>query len=339
MESAKSNILVAEDASLVAEALASRLQEICSVHIAGTSEEAYRLSHSMAFAAAVVDLTLPKTEGGRASSSEGLAFIQQFQQSHPGAPIVVHSAFVQSNRERLRQLGVSYVVPKEDVHSLDAVRAAINSVITGTVARPAPLNAIGSSSVLDHVRRIVAQELEHFLGARERTLLIPDEGRFDLIKPLIGYRRDIERHLSAYPYANNVFLMMKYRDSNRDLSDFIMECLQKAGLRGVRADLPEWNITGTVYNPIAVLYCCKYGIALFDEPEQQQAYNPNVAYELGMMHCQGKECLLLKHDGLPAVPFDLIKDLHSAYSKDLQVRRIIEQWTKQIAATRLRDVV
>ena len=51
-----------------------------------------------------------------------------------------------------------------------------------------------------------------------------------------------------------------------------------------------------------------------------QAYSPNVAYELGMMHSQGKECLIMKHASLPSVRFDLIKDLHEVYDRDLQVR-------------------
>jgi hypothetical protein len=124
--------------------------------------------------------------------------------------------------------------------------------------------------------------------------------------------------------------MMKFRPSNKDLSDFIIENLQSHGLRGVRADANDWNITRNVYNPISVLYCCKYGIALFDEPEKDQTYSPNVAYELGIMHYQQKECLILRHASLSAVPFDLVKDLYVTYEKDLQVRRIIGDWVKQI---------
>ena len=99
----------------------------------------------------------------------------------------------------------------------------------------------------------------------------------------------------------------------------------------MRADDREWGITRNVYNPIAVLYCCKYGIALFDEPEDHQAYSPNVAYELGIMHQQNKECLILKHASLPQVPFDLVKDLYVSYDRDLQIRQIIEHWIDAIA--------
>ena len=167
---------------------------------------------------------------------------------------------------------------------------------------------------------------------KDLTLCIPGEGYYELIKPLIGYKREIEEQIKRFPFHQNVFLMMKFRDSIWELGEFIIETLSRYDLRGVSADLDDWNITKNVYNPIAVLYCCKYGIALFDEPEEHQAYNANVAYELGMMHYQRKNCLILKHESLPNVPFDLIKDLYFSYERDLQVRRIIERWVKQVAA-------
>ena len=114
-------------------------------------------------------------------------------------------------------------------------------------------------------------------------------GSFRLIKPLVGYQDDIKNQLAKFPFEKNVFMMMKFRKENKSLSDYIIKHLAAAGLRGVRADQPAWNITRNVYNPIAVLYCCKYGIALFDEAEKDQAYNPNVIYELGIMHSLGRE--------------------------------------------------
>jgi len=125
--------------------------------------------------------------------------------------------------------------------------------------------------------------------------------------------------------------MMKFRATNQAMGDFIVESLERHGLRGVRADAQDWNITGDVYNPIAVLLCCKFGIALFDEAEEGQAYSPNVAYELGMLHLQGKECLILRHSSLPPVPFDLIKNLYEEYDKDLHVRRLVTKWAARIA--------
>ena len=159
---------------------------------------------------------------------------------------------------------------------------------------------------------------------------IPGYGKFKLIRPLVGFKRAMEAQIERFPYACNVFLMMKFRRKNKLLSDFILQELQQHGFKGVRADDPDWNITRNVYNPIAVLYCCRFGLALFDEPEEGQAYSPNVAYELGMMHYQDKNCLILRNENLPPVPFDLVKDLYNHYRSDLEVRAIIEQWVKNI---------
>lgn len=163
---------------------------------------------------------------------------------------------------------------------------------------------------------------------------------FGLIKSLIGYKESMERALNKYPYEKNVFLMMKFRDSNKSFYEFIKKRLKEKGLNCVRADEAEWNLTNNVYNPLAVLYCCKYGIALFDEADEKYInknknktvieYNPNVAYELGVMHYQKKKCLILKHESLSDIPFDLIKDLHKSYSKEIEIEKIIDDWLKSI---------
>jgi hypothetical protein len=163
-------------------------------------------------------------------------------------------------------------------------------------------------------------------------LEIPGGGSFRLMKALVGFKADLEHRLRRFPYEKNVFLMLKYRPANRPLSDFMEEVLSQHGFRGVRADHPDWNITGNVYNPLAALYCCKYGIALFDEPEMSQSYSANVAYELGIMHYQEKRCLILRHSSLPSLPFDLIKDLVTAYSRDLEVRSVIQSWVGELAS-------
>lgn len=165
---------------------------------------------------------------------------------------------------------------------------------------------------------------------KDGYIQIPGEWEGRLIKPLVGFKQDILKRLSRFPYNRNVFLMLRFRESNKGLSDYIVDSLERNGYVGVRADQEDWNITNNVYNPIAVLYCCKFGIALFDEPEELQAYNPNVVYELGLMHNQHKDCLILRHRSLPKVPFDLVKDLYNDYDKDLQVKKIIDRWVKGI---------
>ena len=155
--------------------------------------------------------------------------------------------------------------------------------------------------------------------------------KFELIKPLVGFKQDINERLERFPYEKNIFLMMKFRKSNEEFYDFIKAEIANAGFNCVRADDEEWNITNNVYNPLAVLYCCKYGIALFDEPEEGQNYNPNVAYELGIMHYQGKNVLILEHENLPPVPFDLVKDLRKGYSKEIEFRHLFIKWLREVS--------
>lgn len=56
------------------------------------------------------------------------------------------------------------------------------------------------------------------------------------------------------------------------------------------------------------------------------ANSPNVMYELGVMHNQGKNCLILKHTSLLVAPFDLIKNLHNPYSRDSDFKDIFNRW-------------
>jgi guanylate kinase len=179
-------------------------------------------------------------------------------------------------------------------------------------------------------RRLIDNLFRRYTRERDNELVISRLERFPLVRPLIGFKNKIQAHLRNY--QKNVFVMMKYRSDNEDTYELVAEVIKSKGLIPVRAKDPGWDITSDTYNPVAVLYCCKYGVALFDEPEEGNAYNPNVAYELGMMHLQMKDCLILRHTALPDVPFDLIAKLHKPYTKDSQLRRLISEWIDEVTA-------
>ena len=165
----------------------------------------------------------------------------------------------------------------------------------------------------------------------ENNELIINGTKFNLTKPLLGFKSEIIEKLKETNYNNNVFLMMKFRDTNHLISEAIISELSKHGLNCVRADMEDWNITDNVYNPVAVLYCCKYGIALFDLPEPEQNYSPNVAYELGFMHSQNKQCLILINESIVhKKPFDLLSNLHKTYKQELQIVKLVERWVKEM---------
>jgi hypothetical protein len=55
------------------------------------------------------------------------------------------------------------------------------------------------------------------------------------------------------------------------------------------------------------------GIAIFDQADVRQEFNPNVAYELGMLHLLGRDCLILKHQSLTALHTDILMKLYHEY--------------------------
>ena len=184
---------------------------------------------------------------------------------------------------------------------------------------------INSSNSTDF-ELIIERLFQKFKKSNQDSLIVDNTKELPLLRPLIGFRKAMEERLEKYSYEKNVFLMMKFRNENARLYAYIKTTLEKQGLNCVRADNPEWDITRNTYNPIAALYCCKFGIALFDEPEPKNEYSANVAYELGVMHNQLKECLVLRHTSLVSAPFDLVKELYVDYSDNLELENIITDW-------------
>lgn len=182
--------------------------------------------------------------------------------------------------------------------------------------------------------RLVESLIEDIGNEPSDEFIVDGESAFTLPPSLVGRKLSMVHRLKMSDYARNVFLMMKFRSSNHATWEFIRDTLNERGFNCVRADQKEWNITKDVYNPVAVLFCCKYGIALFDEAEDGAYYSPNVAYELGIMHHQKKDCLILRHGSLPQPPFDLIKNLHVVYSRDIELRAAVLRWLDEISHDR-----
>ena len=84
-------------------------------------------------------------------------------------------------------------------------------------------------------------------------------------------------------------------------------------------------------NVLACLLASQYGIAVFSRPEAKQTINPNVSYELGMMHRDDKVCLILKDRQLKSLPTDLIGHLYEDYSpRDSQsIVSHVETWIQE----------
>ena len=119
--------------------------------------------------------------------------------------------------------------------------------------------------------------------------------------------------------------MIRYRKRNIKLIRSIKTALSNEGLFGVLAS--EHNLTDDLYNPVACLLCCSRGIAVFDTPEALEMFNPNVAYELGMLHLLSHRCLILKHESLKTLQTDILMKLYTPYQKPTQVPTIIKEWS------------
>lgn len=152
--------------------------------------------------------------------------------------------------------------------------------------------------------------LERRLHQRPAVIRVADTD-IRLPRTLKGHQGAIETFLGKNPYEKNVFLMMKYRDSNRHIGDIIRAAVSNAGLKmWLASDVRITDELGT--NVLACLLSCKYGVALFDEPEDHQNINPNVSYELGMMHLLDRDCLILKSKNVN-IQSDILAKLYIQY--------------------------
>ena len=197
-----------------------------------------------------------------------------------------------------------------------------------------------NSAVTDYLKRLntsirLANELVLYLPIRQQYRPVKDDlfipGIPDLPvnlvpNPLIGWKRKIQAFVTKYPWDNNVFIMIKYRKSNKDLLVKIKSVLSKNGMKGILAS--DHNLTDDLYNPIACLLSCSRGIAVFDKAELSQTFNPNVAYELGMLHLLGRECLILKHRTLKTLHTDILMKLYHDYSSPNAAAVEILSWIK-----------
>src|SRR5262245_47401257 len=223
-------------------------------------QEAKKALADKRFDLVITDLLLRSTT----RETSGFDVIEEVRRTQPDTPVIVASAFAANYLEELGRLGVYVVDKKAGIQSLrHAVEAARGRVHQSAASRAVP-EPVGEAMQLDDVRKAFADEAKKLLDQKERLLSVPGEGQFAMPKALQGFKPDIERRLLKYPYAKNVFLMMKFRDGNKLVAEYIAETLRRKGFNAVRGDDPNWNITSNVYNAVAALFCCKFGIALFD---------------------------------------------------------------------------
>lgn len=185
----------------------------------------------------------------------------------------------------------------------------------------------------DIFRKLVIEFYKARSDDSRNHLVISAAEKFYLPSFLQPHALRISKALVSTCYEKNVFVMMEFDRSADKHSHQLCNAISAKGYNPVRADAPDWNLTGDIYNPYAVLFCCKFGVALFGAkkvPDRSRTYNINVAIEAAAMILQDKKCLVLKHKSLAAPPFDLTSRLHEEYDELRELKSKVERWLSQV---------
>jgi hypothetical protein len=166
------------------------------------------------------------------------------------------------------------------------------------------------------------------LGAEGLISEIPDIRNELVPQALYGWVPKMKAFLRQYSFDRNVFVMVSYRKRLVPLVAGIKSVLVNQELNPIVAK--EHPITDDLYNPIACLLCCNYGIAVFDRPERAQTHNPNVAYELGVMHFLKRPLLILKHKSVKTMPSDFLHKLYENYRSIGEATEAVRNWANYL---------
>jgi len=251
--------------------------------------------------------------------------------------------------ERIQELAVTWSVnvrpgltaigvPKEVLERADRLISRLARLTSGAVNRNRLFAALGAvwkvlhEQVLLEVARI-PPGVQAAFPAPGPAPLFPEIS--DLPNQLVpyavqGWSEQIKKFLKANPFGKNVFIMVSYRAKLEPLIDSVQEKLERLHLNPILAR--DHSLTNDLYNPVACLLCCSYGVAIFDRAETAQMHNPNVVYELGMMQLLKRPCVILKHSKLRKMPTDLLSMLYEDYSSQREaVRKLGEWWARSNA--------
>jgi hypothetical protein len=159
--------------------------------------------------------------------------------------------------------------------------------------------------------------------------VIPDLPVSFVPNAIVGWKSRMEAFCREHPFERSVFIMVRYRSRTKSLVQSVKDALAVENLFGVVAS--EHTITDDLYNPIACLLCCLRGVAIFDKAEERQVFNPNVAYELGMLHLLGRRCLLLKHKSLQTLQTDILMKLYEPFINSTDITKRTSEWVRKLS--------
>ncbi len=162
---------------------------------------------------------------------------------------------------------------------------------------------------------------------------IPDLPDEFIPNSLLGWKSKIKDFLKKSPFDQNVFVMIRYADQTSKLLESVKQSINNFDVGGRKMNpivAKENKISDDLYNPIACLLCCRYGVAVFDSVSAKPKFNPNVAYELGMMHFLKRECLILKDTKIKSMPSDILHKIYEPFKTLPEAEKSIDNWLRGI---------
>lgn len=164
---------------------------------------------------------------------------------------------------------------------------------------------------------------------------IPDLPDNLIPNALLGWKSRIKEFLKEYPFDQNVFIMIRYANQSSNLLEQIITKTKMIDIDGRNLHpivAKDHKITDDLNNPVACLLCCRYGIAVFDSISGNPEFNPNVAYELGVMHFLKRQCLILKESSIKIMPADILHKLYESFSSVNEAGEKVEMWLTEVTS-------
>lgn len=249
--------------------------------------------------------------------------------------------------ERIRELFLSwsnfraqlakFEVPIEVINRVDHLFTGLVRLTTSRSSRQRYMRALSAirQSLTEQLLLEIAKAAEVLPAERTRARVeglipeIPDIGNELIPNALFGWKDNISRFLRQSSFDRNVFIMVAYRPRLKGVISSVRETLASLGLNPVIAN--EHRLTDDLYNPIACLLCCGYGVAIFDRGEVGQAHNSNIVYELATMQLLKRPCVILKHKSLRTMPSDFLHRLYEGYRTAGDASKRVEDWWRTVS--------
>ena len=159
---------------------------------------------------------------------------------------------------------------------------------------------------------------------------IPDLSNDLVPNSLYGWISNMQEFLRRNSFDRNVFLMFAYQSELTDLVECVKSQLMRLGLNPVVAK--DHRLTDDLYNPIACLLCCNYGVAIFHRANSMQVHNPNIVYELAIMQLLKRPCVILKHQSIKTMPSDFLHKLYESYNSVAEATKRICEWWAMVSS-------